>query len=190
MRPQVNMTETAPKSPPQGSPFWHFSLGFYRRPAVADACIKLQDEAGVDVNLLFFLLWNASLQRRLSVADVAAIDRQVAEWREMAVIPLRTLRRALKSPPPMIDAGTCELFRTRIKGLELEAERLEQEALYDLARSAPLGEAAASAQEAAHGNIAAYESFSARPFPKPAVDVLLDAFGKIQQEPDRGRKSG
>jgi uncharacterized protein (TIGR02444 family) len=176
------MSEAATKSPPQGSPFWHFSLGFYRRPEVADACIRLQDEAGVDVNLLFFLLWQASLQRRLSPADVAAVDGKVAEWRQTAVIPLRALRRALKSPPAMIDAGTAEMFRTRIKGLELEAERLQQEALYDLACSAPLGEAAASAEEAAPANVAAYENFS-------AVDVLLDAFGKLQKQPDRGRKS-
>ena len=36
----------------QGSPFWRFSLRFYRQPKVADACIALQEEAGVDVNLL------------------------------------------------------------------------------------------------------------------------------------------
>ena len=43
----------------QGSPFWRFSLQFYRLPKVADACIALQEEAGVDVNLLLFLLWQA-----------------------------------------------------------------------------------------------------------------------------------
>ena len=47
------------------SPFWQFSLAFYRQPGVADACIRLQEEAGVDVNLLLFLLWQASLKRGL-----------------------------------------------------------------------------------------------------------------------------
>ena len=41
----------------QGSPFWRFSLRFYRQPRVADACIALQEESGVDVNLLLYLLW-------------------------------------------------------------------------------------------------------------------------------------
>ncbi|MGZ3308467.1 MAG: DUF2390 domain-containing protein, partial [Xanthobacteraceae bacterium] len=41
----------------QGSPFWRFSLRFYRQPKVADTCIALQEERGVDVNLLLFLLW-------------------------------------------------------------------------------------------------------------------------------------
>ncbi len=175
------MTQAEIKAPSQGSPFWHFSLGFYRRSEVAAACIRLQDEAGVDVNLLFFLLWNASHKRRLSASDVEAADRRVADWRQTVIIPLRELRRTLKSMPAMIESGASEVFRTKIKGLELEAERLQQETLYDLARSATLGEPAASAEAAARANVAAYESLSTRRFPKPAVDVLLDAFGKLQQ---------
>ena len=49
----------------QGSPFWRFSLHFYRQPKVADTCIALQEEAGVDVNLLLFLLWQATRKRAL-----------------------------------------------------------------------------------------------------------------------------
>jgi uncharacterized protein (TIGR02444 family) len=170
------MTEAAAKAPTQGSPFWQFSLAFYRLPEVAAACIRLQDEAGVDVNLLFFLLWHASLKRRLSAAKVKDIDQHVASWRNTAVIPLRNIRRALKSMPPMTDAGAAELFRTKVKGLELEAERLQQEALFDLARTSPLGEAAAAAEDAARANIAAYAAVAARPFPKIDVDIVLDAF--------------
>lgn len=173
------MTQAASKAPAQGSPFWRFSLGFYRAPEVAEACIRLQDDAGVDVNLLFFLLWNASLKRRFSAADVAAADGKIASWRKSVVIPLRNIRRALKSPTGLIEPAMCELFRTKVKGLELEAERLQQEALYDFAQSATLGEQAASGKEAAHANIAAYEEYSSRRFPKPAVDVVLDAFSRF-----------
>ena len=56
---------TAAASPSAGSPFWRFSLRFYRRREVADACIALQEEAGVDVNLLLFLLWHAIHKRAL-----------------------------------------------------------------------------------------------------------------------------
>jgi len=175
------MTQAAPKAPPQGSPFWHFSLGFYRAPEVASACIQMQDEAGVDVNLLFFLLWNASLQQRLSASDVEAIDRHVAGWRQSAVIPLRAVRRTLKSAPRLIEPAASEAFRTKVKGLELEAERLQQEALYNFAQAASLGAPAASAEEAARANVAAYEAFTGRRFPKLAVDALLEAFGKLQR---------
>ncbi|MEX0752954.1 MAG: TIGR02444 family protein [Xanthobacteraceae bacterium] len=176
------MTQAASKSPPQGSAFWRFSLRFYRAPEVASACIQMQDAAGVDVNLLFFLLWNASLKRRFSASDVAAVDRHIASWRQSAVIPLRNVRRVLKSAPFAVEPGAVEVFRTKVKGLELEAERLQQEVLYDYARAAAPGEDAASAAEAARANVAAYETFIGRPFPKPAVDAVLGAFEKLKDE--------
>ena len=114
------------------SPFWQFSLAFYRQSGVADACIRLQEEAGVDVNLLLFLLWQATLKRAVSTGEVQALERRVAPWREEIVIPLRTVRRALKSPPALVPAATAELFRTRIKAVELEAERLQEQAMYEL----------------------------------------------------------
>jgi uncharacterized protein (TIGR02444 family) len=154
-------------------------LAFYRAPEVADACIRLQDEAGADVNLLFFLLWNASLKRQFSVADVEATDRRVAGWRKTAVIPLREIRRVLKSTAGLIEPGSAEVFRTKVKGLELEAERLQQEALHDFSQSKALGEGAASAEAAARANLAAYEKYSARSFPKAPVDAILGAFGKL-----------
>lgn len=174
------MTQSASKAPAQGSPFWHFSLRFYRLPGVAEACIRLQDEAGADVNLLFFLLWHASLKRRLSGAEIEAADREIGGWRQSAVIPLRDIRRVLKSAAGLIEPSACEVFRTKVKGLELEAERLQQEALYRFAQPKNLGDLAASAEEAARANVAAYEAYSARRFPAPAVDVVLDAFGKFQ----------
>ncbi len=141
----------------------------------------MQDEVGVDVNLLFFLLWHASLKQRLSVAEVEAVDRKVSAWRQGAVIPLRNIRRGLKDKVGLIDPSVCELFRTKVKGLELEAERLQQETLYDFAQSATLGEAAPSAEEAARANIGAYETYPPRRFPKAAVDIVLDAFAQLQR---------
>jgi uncharacterized protein (TIGR02444 family) len=168
------MTDTPPH--PQGSPFWRFSLGFYRQPAVADACIRLQDEAGVDVNLLFYLLWHAALERTLTRAEVAGIEQRIAPWRDQVVVPLRAIRRAIKVPPPVIEAGTAEAYRSKIKGLELEAERLQQEALYDLAQASRFGEPAASPEEAARANIATYQAILARPFPEEVVAALIAAF--------------
>ena len=62
----------------QGSPFWQFSLRFYRQPQVADTCIALQEERGVDVNLLLFLLWQATRKRAFTAAEVAEIERASA----------------------------------------------------------------------------------------------------------------
>ena len=91
-----------PASPVRKSPFWRFSVKFYAVPGVAQACIELQDRAGVDVNILFFLLWIATQNRTLSHAEVAELERVIGAWREMAVVPIRNVRRALKSPPPVM----------------------------------------------------------------------------------------
>ena len=67
----------------------------------------------------------------------------------MAVVPIRNMRRALKTPPPVIAPAAAEGLRTRIKAVELEAERLQQEALYDLAQTSRLGRPSASPAQAA-----------------------------------------
>ena len=159
----------------QGSPFWRFSLRFYRQPKVADTCIALQEERGVDVNLLLFLLWQARRGRALTVAEAEGLERRIGAWRDMTVIPLRALRRALKSPPPLVAGAAAELFRTKVKAVELEAERLQQEAMYELAGAMPWGQGASSLADAARGNIAAYEAMGGKTFPKPAIETLLAA---------------
>ena len=164
----------------QGSPFWRFSLQLYRLPKVADACIALQEEVGVDVNLLLFLLWQARERRRLSLADVRTLEGTIAPWREATVIPLRGVRRALKAPPALVAAPTAEAFRTRIKAVELEAERLQQEAMFALA---PLGEAASGPDEAARANVAAYEAMLGAAFPPAAADTLLKVFAGMASTP-------
>jgi len=162
-------------SPPEASPFWRFSLRLYRQPGVAEACIALQDRAGVDVNLLLFLLWQATHKRALSMAEVEAIEQRIAPWREATVIALRAVRRALRSPPALVAPAAAELFRTRIKAVELEAERLQQEAMFELARAAALGREVASTREAAQANVASYAAAVRATFPADAVETVLAA---------------
>jgi uncharacterized protein (TIGR02444 family) len=169
------MPDTETKS---GSPFWRFSLGFYRRPGVAEACIALQEEAGVDVNLLLFLLWHAAQRHQLAVAEIAALEQKIGAWREAAVIPLRAIRRALKAPFALVEAGTAEAFRNRIKAVELEAERLQQEAMYALVRDRLFGEQASSVADAARANMTGYAEICGRPFAPPAVATMLAALSQ------------
>jgi uncharacterized protein (TIGR02444 family) len=165
----------------QGSPFWRFSLRFYRQPKVADACIALQEERGVDVNLLLFLLWQATRKRAFAPADVEDLEGRIGAWRDMTVIPLRTLRRALKAPPPLVAGATAERFRTKVKAVELEAERLQQEAMYELANASPLGRQLSSPEEAARANVTAYEAICSGTFPKPAIETLLAALAALER---------
>lgn len=168
-----------PTNPPRDTPFWRFSLHFYRQAGVAEACIALQDDCGVDVNLMLFLLWLAAGGRQLSIDDVKQFDEAVRGWRELTIIPVRKVRRALKDAPTLVEPGRQEALRTKIKAVELEAERLQQEALYARSRAAPHGSEAV-APSAARANLAAYESVLGASFAKAAVDRLLSAFAALK----------
>ena len=174
------MTETETKPSPQGSPFWRFSLQLYRQPGVAEACIVLQEESGADVNLLMFLLWHAVQRRQFLPSEVDWIESKIFEWREATVIPLRSVRRALKTPPLLVTAVRAEAFRTRIKAVELEAERLQQEAMYELEPAVPPGQEVASPADAARANLAAYAAMLETTFPQSAADAVLTAFAKMK----------
>jgi uncharacterized protein (TIGR02444 family) len=172
------MSETKTNIPVSKSPFWQFSIKFYAVPGVAQACIELQDQAKVDVNILFFLLWNATQGRTYKKADVAEVERLIGAWRDMTVVPIRNVRRALKMPPAVMTTEAAEGFRTRIKAVELEAERLQQEALYELAQSSRLGQPAASPAKAAQTSVDAYQGVIG-PFPPGPLATVLSAFANF-----------
>jgi uncharacterized protein (TIGR02444 family) len=156
----------------QGSPFWRFSLRTYRQPRVADACIALQDECGVDVNVLLFFLWLAADKKRVPALNARAVCEQAALWHDDVVAPLRSLRRKLKAGSTLVERHTAELFRTRIKATELEAERLQQEALFAMTPDLET-EPAESVEAAARANVLAYEQAAARAFTPGAVEILI-----------------
>jgi uncharacterized protein (TIGR02444 family) len=161
--------------PPTETPFWRFSLKLYRQTGVSDACIALQDRFGVDVNLLLFLFWLASDDRQLSADEVKMLDDNVRDWRNLTIVPIRDARRKLKGAVTLVEAGKQEEFRDKVKAVELEAERLQQEALYEFSRSGPLG-TATSRSAAARANVAAYENVLGVSFPKEASGLLIRAF--------------
>jgi uncharacterized protein (TIGR02444 family) len=162
-------------TPTATTPFWRFSLRFYGRPGVSDACIALQDGCGVDVNLLLFLFWLASERQLLAADEVKKLDATIKSWRELTIIPIRDTRRKLKGAKTFVDPAKQEALRDKVKAVELEAEKLQQEALYAFTRSGPLGKAA-EPPAAARGNVAAFASAMGASFPKAAVDLLIGAF--------------
>ena len=169
------MASTPAAAPPQHeSAFWQFSLAFYARPQVADACLELQDCAGIDVNVMLYLLFLATQNRELSSDDVARIDATIAGWREQVVLPLRNVRRALKPGiPPHVCADT-EPLRSAVKRIELDAERIEQETIERLAAAESTGCKALSQIGAARANLAAYDAFIGA-LPAAPLATLLDA---------------
>jgi uncharacterized protein (TIGR02444 family) len=156
------------------SPFWRFSLRFYGRPGVADACLALQDKAGADVNLLLFVLFLAERKRQLSTDEIARLDAAVSQWRESVVKPLRALRRGLKPGIDFIPGTVIETFRAQIKRLELESEQIEQHRLEEFAGNEP-GSPADSRMDAAQSNLAAYCAGLSN-VPQETVAAVLHSF--------------
>jgi uncharacterized protein (TIGR02444 family) len=113
-----------------GDEFWRFTLAYYARPGVSEACIALQDEHGFDVNLVLFCLWVGwSGRGRLSDAALADAETAARPWRTGVVVPLRSVRRVLKGSP----VPGAEALRERVKAAELEGERLQHGILAALA---------------------------------------------------------
>ena len=160
------------------SPFWRFSLRFYARSKVSAACLALQDEASVDVNLLLFLLFLAEHQRSVKAPDIARLDASISDWREHVVKRLRDLRRALKPGIGEIPGTVSETFRGQIKRLELESERIEQ-AVLERFPAETIGSSASSRVAAAEANFAAYEGQVGHAFPAESRAVLLSAFAEF-----------
>jgi uncharacterized protein (TIGR02444 family) len=166
----------------QASPFWRFSLQIYC--SVAETCLALQDRFGVDVNVLLFLLFAAHHGRKVDAAQVHAIVVAVESWSRSAVVPLRSVRRFLRTPPAVIDAEGAAALRERIKQVELEAERLQQEGLYRFMPLDRLGTAEHSREAAARANIEAYAMELRTAFDQPLIEALLGGFAELDHSAD------
>ncbi|MEO1038614.1 MAG: TIGR02444 family protein [Pseudomonadota bacterium] len=137
--------------------FWDFSLDVYARPGVEEACLSLQSRGG-DVNLALWIIWAAreGLDSRSALGEAIAISRS---WREAVIHPLRRARTALKPQPAGFDADAASSLRKTLLEAELNAERIQQDALYALAQRcacapepiAALGQAGLSAYAATEG---------------------------------------
>lgn len=95
-----------------------FASTLYLRDGVADCCLHWQDVAGADVNILLTAAWLAQQGKCWKEKQARELVELCAEWRAQCLLPLRALRRYLKSHPLYAQA----------KALELEAE------LYQLAQ--------------------------------------------------------
>lgn len=175
------MTET-PKIPRNTSPFWDFSLATYARPGVPDACLTLQDGAGVDVNVLLFALFLGRSGRKLGPSDVRKIAQAIEPWRAGVVVALRQARRALKEPPPHFEGPLSEGLRKHVKAAELEAERIQQEMLFVTFPMSEMGEACTDAALAARANVDAYRDILGTNFNEQAVATLLSAAAQTKGE--------
>jgi uncharacterized protein (TIGR02444 family) len=104
--------------------FWHYTCDFYGRAGVTDTCLTLQDELGLNVNLLLLLCWCEQNGKQLSGEQLEMLVHSVAQWHNEYTKPLRSLRRKLA-----LDDNATVTAKQRIFDVEMELEKTEQRLL-------------------------------------------------------------
>lgn len=124
---------------PLSNSLWDFSLAHYGKARVAEACLRLQDSYGVNINLLLWSLWLESQDKELDSNRLAVALAAIQPWDLGYVQPLRQLRRKIKQDFAA-DLARVASLREQIKRAELEAEKQEQLCLEKLALDwSPIG---------------------------------------------------
>lgn len=115
--------------------FWDFSVRTYRVTGVADACLSLQNEHGVDVNMLLFCAWVGSVIGEFDGELFNQANEFSGRWAENVVVPLREARTWMKhqgcDAEPM-STEECMALREKIKSVEFRSEKLQQQVLESL----------------------------------------------------------
>jgi len=99
---------------------WDFACHLYRRDGVEQACLQLQDNAGVDVSALLLCCWLAQTYGEHAERHLDTLLADVATWSRQLVAPLRRARYWYRNQPD--SARDAALYR-QLKGVELMAEK-------------------------------------------------------------------
>lgn len=101
---------------------WPFAVHVYALQGVSGLCLRLQDEHGLDVDVLLTLLWQAC---QGAVVDDAILDRLLAAAAPIRprVQELRALRRAVGSD--RVQEPRWRETYEHLKAAELAAEHME-----------------------------------------------------------------
>ncbi|WP_404376233.1 TIGR02444 family protein [Vreelandella aquamarina] len=105
----------------QQRPLWDFALALYAQPGVEQACLTLQDDAGVDVCELLFHCWLYHHGLQAEPGALAAIREERHRWQQQVTATLRQLRRDLKSQAA--HSESISTLRKTLQTAEIQAER-------------------------------------------------------------------
>lgn len=103
------------------NPFARFAIHLYSQEPLANLCLRLQDDYGLDVNVLLWMAWLDQLSVPLSERHLLLAERKVRPYQAILIRPLRAVRRRSR-PWPV-------LYRW-LKRCELWAEAKEMQVLY------------------------------------------------------------
>ena len=120
--------------------FWDFSIRTYGNEQVPQACLALQNDHGVDVNVLLYCCWYGITRGSQDIDSFNEILSFSESWAENVVKPLRGVRSWMKSTgcvDSRVPTEACMSYREKVKGTELAAEKMQQEVLSSLSTEKP-----------------------------------------------------
>lgn len=113
--------------------FWEYSLNCYSQVEVKQGCLLLQDEYGLNVNLLLFCRWLGEVHNRVAAKEF--FINELKEFRQLEVdtlIPVRAMRRQFKK-----QHGDGESYQ-KFLSVELSLEKYAQTFIVDSAQKSSL----------------------------------------------------
>lgn len=113
---------------PLDNPLWQYACQVYSQDGVEAALLALQDDHGADINLILQALWLASEGAQWTHA---CIPNDYGKWMAEQVLPLRQMRRSMKTDWVENKGIGYEDFRQQVKKLELKAEQVALAMLFD-----------------------------------------------------------
>src|SRR5688572_7909660 len=117
----------SPKSV-QTHPFWKFSIKIYGLPEVEQSLLTLQNERGLNINIILFCCWYSfGDQGRFNKQEIRQIVTNIQAWHDRIVLPLRRIRQQLKP----VKESKWQMVRQEVLKQELFAEQIEQHFLLE-----------------------------------------------------------
>ncbi len=151
-----------------------FAVAVHEADGVAAACVSLQDEFDLDVNIVLLAAYVGAVSgQSLGGEQIAGARALVDAWHAEVVRPLRRVRRKLKAGPAPAPSERTEEVRSQVAKAELDAELVEL-ALLDQWSSefADTSNTGSAAETIVAGMIAAIGSYSRDPITDNARRLL------------------
>jgi uncharacterized protein (TIGR02444 family) len=111
------------------SALWDFSIQTYQIPEVEATCLKLQDTLNADVNIILYCCWMGENRHPLCSEQLQLLMETTDPWQNSILKPLRNARRMMKQHIIAMPAELLEQTINNMSEMEINAERMEQQAL-------------------------------------------------------------
>lgn len=110
------------------NPFWQFALKTYQSEELQICSHRLQDELGLNVNLLLLCCWLAYAVEEVSHSEFTTACQSVSIWQKKVTEPLRAARSYLEKFEG--NEWTAHFFLEVLKN-EIASESYQEETLYN-----------------------------------------------------------